>query len=89
MVGRRLLDPQAIDDIDREERNEQSKRDKTFLKWKEMKGSRATYTALMGVFVDIANHQAAEMVKQLVLPIAEGRWCHYIIALKASVMIFV
>ena len=79
MVGRRLLDPQAIDDINREEWSEQSKRDKMFLKWKEMKGSHATYTALMGVFEDLENHQAAVMVKNLVLSIAEGRCCRYVI----------
>ena len=73
VVGRRLLDLQAIDDIDREERSELSKRDKMFEKWKEMKGSRATYRALMEVFEEVGNHQAAEMVKELVPPIAEGK----------------
>ena len=74
VVGRRLLmdRPQTIEDIDREERSEDVKRDKMFEKWKEMKGSSATYRALMEVFEEIGNHQAAEMVKGLVLLIAEG-----------------
>ena len=74
VVGRRLLfdRPQTVADIDREDKSEEVKRDKMFEKWKEMKGSRATYRALMEVFEDAGNHQGAEMVKELVSPIAEG-----------------
>ena len=81
VVGRRLLDPQDIDDIDRDERSEQSKRDTMLLRWKELKGSCATYKALMGVFEEIGNHHGAEMVKKLISPIAEGRCCHCSIVL--------
>ena len=73
-MGRCLLidRPQTFADIDREDKSEEVKRDKMFEKWKEMKGSRATYRALMEVFEDVGNHQAAEMVKELVSSIAEG-----------------
>ena len=76
--------PQTVEDIDREDKSEEVKRDKMFLKWKEMKGSRATYRVLMEVFEEVRNHQAAEMVKELVLPIAEGR-CY---VLKVMGMLF-
>ena len=88
-MGRRLLvdRPQTIEDIDCEEKCEKVKRDNMFLKWKEMKGSRATYRALMEVFEEVGNHQAAEMVKELVSPIiVAGRCCHCIIVLQ--VMLF-
>ena len=65
--------PQTVADIDREDKSEEVKRDKMFDKWKEMKASRATYRALMKAFEEVGNHQAAEMVKELVLSIAEGR----------------
>ena len=82
VVGRRLLtdSPQTIVDIDREDtsKSEQSKRDKMFEKWKEIKGSHATYKALMAVFMELKNHQAAEIMKKLV---AQGRCCNYIIVL--------
>ena len=64
--------PQTVEDIDREERSEEVKRDKMFEKWKERKGSRATYRALMKAFEEVGNHQAAGMVKELVSPVAEG-----------------
>ena len=78
VVGRRLVGELAIKDIDREEQGEQRKRDKMFQKWLEMEGSKATYRVLIGVFEEINNHQAAETVKALVPPIAEGRCCHRI-----------
>ena len=64
--------PQTVVDIDREDKSEEVKRDKMFEKWKESKGSRATYRALMKAFEEVGNHQAAEMVKELVSPVAEG-----------------
>ena len=73
VVGRRLVGEQAIVDIDREEGSEQGKRDKMFDKWREHKGPKATYRVLIGVFEEVMNHQAAEVVKALVPPIAEGR----------------
>ena len=68
VVGRRLLPDsyQIIEDIELEYKNEQSKRDKMFKKWKEMKGSGATYRGLMAVFKELDNQEAAEMVKNLV-----------------------
>ena len=84
MVGNRLLlGPQAaqtIKDIDREEQSEQQKRDRMLQMWLEMKGSDATYKVLSDVFEEVGNHQAAEVVKELVPPIAEGRSCHCILA---------
>ena len=73
VVGRRLVGEQAIVDIDREEQGEQRKRDKMFQKWLEMEGTKATYRVLIDVFEEVKNHQAAEAVKALVPPIAEGR----------------
>ena len=73
VVGRRLVGEQAILDIDREEQGEQRKRDKMFQKWLEMEGTKATYRVLIDVFEEVKNHQAAEAVKALVPPIAEGR----------------
>ena len=64
---------QAIIDIDREEQGEQIRRDKIFLKWLEQEGTKATYRVLIGVLEEVNYHQAAEAVKALVPPIAEGR----------------
>ena len=77
-MGRRLVGEQTIRDIDREEQSEQRKRDKMFQRWLEMEGSKATYRVLIGVFEEVRNHQAAEAVKALVPPIAEGRCFHCI-----------
>ena len=89
VVGRRLLidRPQTVEDIDREDKSEEVKRDKMFEKWKELKGSRATYRTLMEVFEDAGNHQAAEMVKELVSSIAEGE-CYMLYVLKVMGMLF-
>ena len=73
VVGIRLVGEQAIEDIDREEQGEQRKRDKMFQKWLEMEGSKATYRVLIGVLEEVKNHQAAEAVRSLVPPIAQGR----------------
>ena len=75
VVGRRLVG-NSVEDIDREEKDEQRKRDMMFQKWREMEGPKATYRVLIGVFEQVKNYQAAEAVKALVPPIAEGRCCH-------------
>ena len=72
-VGRRLVG-KYVDDIDRDELGEQRKRDKMFQKWLEMEESKVIYRML--IFEQEKNHQAAEAVKALVPPIAEGRCCH-------------
>ena len=78
--------PQTIADIDCEDKSEEVKRDKMFEKWKEMKGSRATYRALVKAFEEVGNNQAAEMVKELVSPIVAGGCCHCIIVLKVMLI---
>lgn len=76
MVGKRLIGPQVIKEIDHEEHSEQNKRDRMFEKWLEMKGSEATYRVLIEVLKEIQNAQAAEAVQKLASPIAiEGRHC--------------
>ena len=85
VVCRRLLeDYQACEDIDCEERSEQSKRDRMFQKWKEMKGSHATYRELITVFESIGNRAAAEMVNELALSVVKGRYYNKI----SSIYIF-
>ena len=85
LVGNRLLRdrPQIVEDIDREKNHsEEVKRDKMFSKWNELKGSHATYRALMEVFDEVGNRQAAEMVKKLVSTLDKGRFCHGIMRAK-------
>ena len=84
VVGRRLLGEQAIEDIDREEDNEQRKRDKMFVKWREQEGSKVTYRVLIGVFEEVGNRQAAEVVTALLPPIAKGRCCHCVTLLTST-----
>ena len=73
-VGKRLIGSQIIDDISREEQNEQNKRDKMLEKWLEIKGSKATYRVLFDVLKDVQNTQVAEEVQKLASSIAtEGR----------------
>ena len=66
-LGRRLLNntEQDVKDIDREEKEEQYKREKVLLKWKEQQGSGATYQKLRDTFKAIGNKVTAEIVKQL------------------------
>ena len=67
-VGKCLLDDQSIiDDIDREEHNEQNKREKMLLKWLHQEGSRATYSCLMEVLEVLKLKDTAEAVTRLVM----------------------
>ena len=74
-MGRRLVDSQDVDDIEREERTEQEMRDKLFEVWKRRRGSGATYRVVMKAFNDVKNQQAAEMLKDLLSSIPQGRQC--------------
>ena len=74
MVGKRLIGPQPVRDIDREENSEQNKRDKMLEKWLEIEGSKATYRVLIEVLKDVQNTQAAEAVEKLV--VIEGKHSH-------------
>ena len=67
VVGKRLLDATYVNDIDKEEVNEQRKRDRMLEKWLEIKGRRATYRAILTVFEKLSNRQAAEAVRNLVV----------------------
>ena len=64
-VGKRLIGSQTVEDIDREERSEQNKRDKMFEMWLKMKGSEATYRVLFCVLKDVQNTLVAEEVQKL------------------------
>ena len=75
-MGKRLIDSQLIKDIDREEQSEQNKRDTMLEKWLEMKGSEATYRALIDVLKVVQNTQVAEEVKKLALSIATEGMLH-------------
>ena len=72
VVGRRLLDRQTVEDIDREGHNEQEKRDQMFDKWLRKKGSLATYRVLMDVLRKVGNIQAEEAVEKLASSTKEG-----------------
>ena len=76
---KRLIGIQAINDINIEEQSEQNKRDKMLEKWLEIKGSKATFRALIEAFNDIDNIRAAEEVQKLassIVYVIEGRRCH-------------
>ena len=75
-MGRRLIDFQPIEDIEREEQSEQNKRDRMLEKWLEMKGSEATYRALIHVLTDVINTQVAEEVQKLASSIATEGMLH-------------
>ena len=75
MVGKRLVDSQDVDDIEREGHSEQEMRDKLFEVWKRRRGSRATYRVVMKAFNDVKNQQAAEILKDLLSSIPQGRQC--------------
>ena len=59
------MDPQDVEDIEREGHSEQEKRDKLLEVWYRRKGSGATYRVMMKAFNDVQNQQAAQMVKEL------------------------
>ena len=66
VLGRRLLNSvQNVEDIDREEKEEQHKREKMLLKWKEQKGSGATYRKLTDTLMELGNKHTAESIEQL------------------------
>ncbi|KAL5499677.1 hypothetical protein EMCRGX_G011134 [Ephydatia muelleri] len=68
-LGRLLLNTeQDVKDIDREE-EEQHKREKVLLKWKEQKGSSATYQKLFDTVKEIGNKDTAERVEQLAVDV--------------------
>ena len=73
-MGRRLVESRDVDDIEREGHSEQEMRDKLFEVWKR-RGSGATYRVVMKAFNDVKNQQAAEMLKDLLSSIPQGRQC--------------
>ena len=72
-VGRRLIGDQCVRDIDREEHDEQDRRDRMLSTWLQQAGSRATYSCLVKVLVDVGNKLTAEMVTRLVIK-GENGW---------------
>ena len=64
ILGRRLLNTeQDVQDIDRDEKDEQHKRDKVLLKWKDQQPG-ATYRKLTDIFRELKNEKAANRVEQ-------------------------
>ena len=66
-VGKRLLDDQSVDDINREGYNELDKRERMLLQWLQQKGSRATYRRLVEVLKELKCKETAEAVTRLVM----------------------
>ena len=65
-LGRHLLNTeQDVKDIDHEEKEEQHKREKVLLKWKEQQGSGATYRKLIDTLMKVGNKITAEGVELL------------------------
>ena len=64
-VGRRLIGDQKTTNIDNERCNEENKRDRMLLKWKESKARDATFGALVKVLRDLGNKATADRVKEL------------------------
>ena len=78
VIGRRLVGIKNVQDIDREEEQcEQEKRDEMFEKWKEMKGSKATYRVLIDVFEEVKNPLAAHAVREIVSRNATSGLCPF------------
>ena len=70
LLGRRLLKTeQDVKDIDREEKEEQHKREKVLIKWKQQQGSGATYQKLTDTLIEIGNKGTAEKIEQLQLAV--------------------
>ena len=66
-VGNRLLGDQSVDDINREEHEEQNKREKMLLKWLQKEGGGATYRRLVEVLEALKYKETAEAVTRLVM----------------------
>ena len=76
-MGRRLLKSRDVEDVNQEGHSEQEKRDKMFEVWQRRKGSGATYRVLIKAFNEVQNQKAAEMVKDLLSEIAQGKQCMF------------
>ena len=64
-----LLDKIVVDDVDRMPvTEEEDKRASFFHKWKEIKGSEATYQVLYNALIKIECKSDAEFVRNLVIP---------------------
>ena len=67
-IGRRLVGFNTVKEIDQKaEQRELEKRDDMFEKWIELKGSKATYRALIEVFEEVNDPLAARAVREIVL----------------------
>ena len=65
-LGLQLLNTkQDVKDIDCEEKEEQHKREKVLLKWKQQQGSGVTYQKLIDTLKEVGNKDTAERVEQL------------------------
>ena len=66
-LGRRLISPMCVSDIDREEHDEQNKRERMLLTWLQQEGSKATYRCLVEALERLGNKATAEKVTRLVM----------------------
>eukprot|EP00731_Ephydatia_muelleri_P005233 Em0002g1409a len=66
LVGNRLLTPQSVTDISRDESDEANRRDKMLITWLQQDGAKATYARLVEVLKDVGRTDTAEKVIELV-----------------------
>ena len=65
-LGRRLISPSHVFDIDHEEHNEQNRRERMLLTWWQQEGSNATYRCLVDALQILGDKATAEKVTTLV-----------------------
>lgn len=85
LVGNRLLTPQSVTDISRDESDEANRRDKMLITWLQQDGAKATYARLVEVLKDVGRTDTAEKVIELVTGKGE-RWGKGIIKQSAYVV---
>ena len=76
-LGRRLITPQRVSDIDREEHDEQNKRERMLSTWLQQEGSKATYRRLVEALERLGNKGTAEKVTKLVMKGESVFWRSY------------
>ena len=70
VVGRRLLNNQWVENLDREEKGEQNKRELMLYHWQQQKHSKATYRCIVDVLKGLKYMKAADEVEML----SKGNW---------------
>ena len=73
LVGNRLLTPQSVIDIQRDEPDEANRREKMLTTWLQRGGAMATYARLVDVLTEMGFADTAEKVIELVTGKGERR----------------